>query len=174
MALPRRDYVTFAEAGSDGSIAISEAEVATVPTVEATTRQADVLLLGGDTIVGGKQNRIINVTIWLGAASKTPIPVSCLEALGHRPGLRARPPGRPFHAIDGRRDGARQRGGGRPSTAGRPQQRRLPNQPGWRVAGDRPTAQPRRKLTIKQDATNRTGCFAVVVGLDQPRARRRG
>jgi hypothetical protein len=38
-----------------------------------------VLLLGGDTIIGGAQNRIINVTILLKAAAKTAIPVSCLE-----------------------------------------------------------------------------------------------
>ena len=51
----------------------------TVPTVDAATGPMPVLLLGGDTIVGGAQNRIINITILLKAASKTAIPVSCLE-----------------------------------------------------------------------------------------------
>ena len=51
----------------------------TVPTVDATTGPMPVLLLGGDTIIGGAQNRIINITILLKAAAKTAIPVSCLE-----------------------------------------------------------------------------------------------
>ena len=51
----------------------------TVPTVDATTGPIPVLLLGGDTIIGGAQNRIINITILLKAAAKTAIPVSCLE-----------------------------------------------------------------------------------------------
>ena len=38
-----------------------------------------VLILGGDTIIGGAQNRIVNITILLKAAAKTPIPVSCRE-----------------------------------------------------------------------------------------------
>lgn len=40
--------------------------------------EADVIF-AGDTVVGGKQNRIINVPVWLPAASATAIPVSCLE-----------------------------------------------------------------------------------------------
>ena len=38
-----------------------------------------VLILGGDTIIGGAQNRIINLTILLKAAATTAIPVTCLE-----------------------------------------------------------------------------------------------
>ena len=38
-----------------------------------------MVIFGGDTIVGGKQNRIVNVTIWLAAMQTTKIPVTCLE-----------------------------------------------------------------------------------------------
>jgi hypothetical protein len=47
-----------------------------VPTVDATVGPAPVLILGGDTIIGGAQNRIINITILLKAAATTAIPVS--------------------------------------------------------------------------------------------------
>ena len=51
-----------------------------MPSVEALTGTKPVVLFAGDTIVGGKQNRVINVSVWLPAAKATPIPVSCLEA----------------------------------------------------------------------------------------------
>lgn len=73
------DYLTFEQAQVADGIAVEEASVQTVPTVDAATGPMPVLLLGGDTIIGGAQNRIINITILLRAAAKTPIPVSCLE-----------------------------------------------------------------------------------------------
>ena len=81
-ALPNStpEYLTLDQAHEAGAIAVEEAPVHTVPTVDATTKAAPVLILGGDTIIGGAQNRIINITILLKAAAKTPIPVSCLEA----------------------------------------------------------------------------------------------
>ena len=57
------DYLTFEQAQAADGIAIEEAAVQTVPTVDAATGPMPVLLLGGDTIIGGAQNRIINVTI---------------------------------------------------------------------------------------------------------------
>ena len=51
----------------------------TVTTVDAATGPMPVLLLGGDTIIGGANSRIINITILLKAAAKTAISVSCLE-----------------------------------------------------------------------------------------------
>jgi hypothetical protein len=79
--LPDRkpDYLTFDQATEGGAIEVQEAAVQAVPSVEATVGQMPVLVLGGDTIIGGAQNRIINVTILLKAAAKTAIPVSCLE-----------------------------------------------------------------------------------------------
>ena len=74
------DYLTFDQATADAALDIHEAAAQTVPTVEAITGKAPVLILGGDTIIGGAQNRIINITILLKAAATTAIPVTCLEA----------------------------------------------------------------------------------------------
>ena len=51
------DYLTFEQAQAADGIQVEEAPVQTVPTVDATTKAAPVLLLGGDMIVGGAQNR---------------------------------------------------------------------------------------------------------------------
>jgi ARG/rhodanese/phosphatase superfamily protein len=80
--LPNRapDYLTLEDAATGKAIDVHEAAQQTVPSVEAVTGPKPVLILGGDTIVGGAQNRIINITILLKAAATTQIPVSCLEA----------------------------------------------------------------------------------------------
>ena len=79
--LPDRapEYLTLDEAASAGAVEVHEAAAQEVPSVEAKTGPSPVLVLGGDTIVGGAQNRIINITILLKAAATTQIPVSCLE-----------------------------------------------------------------------------------------------
>lgn len=79
--LPSRppDYLTFDDAAAGGAVEVTEAAAQAVPAVEATTGPMPVLILGGDTLLGGAQNRIINVTILLKAAATTRIPVSCLE-----------------------------------------------------------------------------------------------
>lgn len=81
VALPQRvpDYVTLDQALEHEQLAVTETPEHTVPFVEAATKQHPVLLLGGDTIIGGSQNRIVNLTILLKAAATTRIPVSCLE-----------------------------------------------------------------------------------------------
>jgi hypothetical protein len=61
-----------------------------VPAVAVETKEMPVVIFGGDTIVGGKQNRIVNVTIWLTALTTTPIPVTCLEHGRWDPGAGAR------------------------------------------------------------------------------------
>ena len=98
------DFLTFEQAQAADGIQVEEAAVQTVPTVDAATGPMPVLLLGGDTIIGGAQNRIINITILLKAAATTAIPVSCLE-LG-RWNLRVgRQPQRsywPLHSPDGK------------------------------------------------------------------------
>ena len=38
-----------------------------------------ILLVDGDELVGAKQNRILNLTILVGAGQKVVIPVSCVE-----------------------------------------------------------------------------------------------
>jgi hypothetical protein len=73
-------YETATAAGLVGDLELREHGGGTVPSIEAATRERPVVIFAGDTVVGGKQNRIINVTVWLPAKSVTPIPVSCLEA----------------------------------------------------------------------------------------------
>jgi len=73
------DYLTLDQASATDRLQIQEADQQTVPSVDAITGSMPVLILGGDTIIGGAQNRIINLTILLAAAAKTAIPVSCLE-----------------------------------------------------------------------------------------------
>jgi hypothetical protein len=41
--------------------------------------EANVLLYDGEELLGAKQNRILNVTVLVGAESKTAIPVTCVE-----------------------------------------------------------------------------------------------
>ena len=74
------DYLTFEQAQAADGIQVEEAAVQTVPTVDAATGPMPVLLLGGDTIIGGAQNRIINITILLKAAAKTECRMSTPEA----------------------------------------------------------------------------------------------
>ena len=72
-------YLTLNEATSAGAVDVHELGGGTVPTVAVETKDQPVVIFGGDTIVGGKQNRIVNVTIWLSAMQTTKIPVTCLE-----------------------------------------------------------------------------------------------
>ena len=67
------DYLTFDDAAAGGAVEVREGPVQQVPAVEAVTGPSAVLLLGGDTLIGGAQNRIINVTILLKAAATTAI-----------------------------------------------------------------------------------------------------
>jgi hypothetical protein len=72
-------YATAAAATREGALELREQRAATVPAIEAVTKEKPVVIFAGDTIEGGKQNRIINVTVWLAAMKVTSIPVSCLE-----------------------------------------------------------------------------------------------
>jgi ARG and Rhodanese-Phosphatase-superfamily-associated Protein domain len=75
----RRAYETAMTAARDGALELREVGAGSVPAIEAATKERPVVLFAGDTIEGGKQNRIINVTVWLAANKVTAIPVSCLE-----------------------------------------------------------------------------------------------
>ena len=81
---PRRDpvasYVTLDEALPRGLRITETSDSGTVPEllVENPTDN-NVLLYDGEELVGAKQNRIVNVSVLVGAGAKLPIPVSCVE-----------------------------------------------------------------------------------------------
>jgi ARG and Rhodanese-Phosphatase-superfamily-associated Protein domain len=83
-------YLTLDEATGTGAVDIHELGSGAVPTVAVETKGQPVVIFGGDTIVGGKQNRIVNVTIWLTAMQTTQIPVTCLEHGRWDPGAEMR------------------------------------------------------------------------------------
>ncbi len=81
---PRRDpvatYITLDEALPCGLQITETSDSGSVPElfVENPTDSA-VLLYDGEELVGAKQNRILNVSVLVGAGAKLPIPVSCVE-----------------------------------------------------------------------------------------------
>ena len=82
---PRRDpvaaYITLDEALPRG-LRITETSRLGLG-ARALRREPDstsaVLLYDGEELVGAKQNRILNVSVLVGAGAKLPIPVSCVE-----------------------------------------------------------------------------------------------
>jgi hypothetical protein len=81
---PRRDpvatYITLDEALPRGLRITETSDSGSVPElfVENPIDSA-VLLYDGEELVGAKQNRILNVSVLVGAGAKLPIPVSCVE-----------------------------------------------------------------------------------------------
>ncbi len=81
---PRRDpvasYITLDEALPRGLRITETSASGSVPElfVENPIDSA-VLLYDGEELVGAKQNRILNVSVLVGAGAKLPIPVSCVE-----------------------------------------------------------------------------------------------
>jgi hypothetical protein len=81
---PRRDpvaaYITLDEALPRGLRITETSDSGSVPElfVENPT-DSSVLLYDGEELVGAKQNRILNVSVLVGAGAKLPIPVSCVE-----------------------------------------------------------------------------------------------
>ncbi|CAN5632235.1 hypothetical protein BH10ACT2_BH10ACT2_18990 [soil metagenome] len=73
---PQLDIAT----GPGSGVVISEQQSAQVPTLLAdnpTDRLA--LLVAGETVVGGKQNRVLNVSVLIVAKGQVLVPVSCVE-----------------------------------------------------------------------------------------------
>jgi len=83
-------YLLFEQAVAGGAVEVREIGAGTVPSVAATTKDRPVVIFAGDTIVGGKQNRVINISVWLSAGKVTELPVTCLEHGRWDPGLAAR------------------------------------------------------------------------------------
>lgn len=67
--------------GGSGQVAISEVSVSgSVPELQARNDgDTDVLLLAGQIVAGGKQNRSLNADILIRSKSSTTIPVTCVE-----------------------------------------------------------------------------------------------
>jgi hypothetical protein len=74
-------YLTGPEAFEAGMIQVSELDPPQVPFL-AITNLADVpiLLVEGEMLVGGDQNRTMNVTVLCAPQARTVVPVSCVEA----------------------------------------------------------------------------------------------
>jgi len=74
-------YITLAEALKGGSARVTEVSAGgVVPELLLDNSSPErVLLLDGDELVGAKQNRVLNITILVGAHCKVVIPVSCVE-----------------------------------------------------------------------------------------------
>ena len=89
-------YLVMGEAIDREILQITEiSEGGSVPQLMAVnTGKSGVLIIDGEYILGGRQDRVINTTIMLAPESKTTIPVSCIE---HG---RWRETSREFHAAD--------------------------------------------------------------------------
>ena len=83
-------YLLFEQAVADGAVEVHEIGTGTVPSVTASTKDHPVVIFAGDTITGGKQNRVINISVWLPADKVTELPVTCLELGRWDPGFAAR------------------------------------------------------------------------------------
>lgn len=81
---PRRDpvagYITLDEALPRGLRITETSDSGSVPELFVSNpTDSDVLLYDGEELVGAKQNRILNVSVLVGAGAKLEIPVSCVE-----------------------------------------------------------------------------------------------
>ena len=75
------EYVPGPEAFDKNLVKVTELDPPQVPflTVE-NLAPVHLLLVEGETLVGGNQNRTLNTTVFLAPASRTVVPVSCVEA----------------------------------------------------------------------------------------------
>jgi hypothetical protein len=76
------DYRTGPGAEAAGVLRVSEQETGTVVPELVVHNSGDqpVLLLEGETLIGAKQNRTLNVSLLVPAGTHLPVPVSCVEA----------------------------------------------------------------------------------------------
>jgi len=75
------DYRTLDEAVADSLLEVTEvSDGGSVPTLKVANKgDRPVLLMAGEHLSGGKQNRVLNASIMIGAHTELPIPVSCVE-----------------------------------------------------------------------------------------------
>jgi hypothetical protein len=81
-ALPTRvEYVILSQAVQAGAAVVEEAGEGSVPRLRVSNRgEKPVLLVHGEHLTGGKQDRVLNTTILIPEMSTLDIPVSCVEA----------------------------------------------------------------------------------------------
>ncbi|RKY18433.1 MAG: hypothetical protein DRP63_02140 [Planctomycetota bacterium] len=75
------DYLLLEEAVETGEVEVTEVEGGgSVPELKVINKsQKPLLLPEGGVLVGGKQNRVLNTSIFIGAKGETRVPVSCVE-----------------------------------------------------------------------------------------------
>jgi hypothetical protein len=75
------EYVTGPEAFDKNLVKVTELDPPQVPLlIVENLAPLHLLLVEGETLVGGNQNRTLNTTVFLASASITVVPVSCVEA----------------------------------------------------------------------------------------------
>ncbi|MBK5117418.1 MAG: hypothetical protein JJE23_10935 [Thermoleophilia bacterium] len=79
---PELDYQSFAKAHAASEIAIGELAGGASVNDLAVDNLGDkpVLLYEGEELLGAQQNRVLDISLLIAAQTKTPIPVSCVEA----------------------------------------------------------------------------------------------
>src|SRR5664280_518079 len=74
-------FLTGPEAFEAGLIEVSELDPPEVPSLAITNlAEVPILLVEGEMLVGGDQNRTMNVTVLCPPHARTVVPVSCVEA----------------------------------------------------------------------------------------------
>lgn len=69
------------EAVQSGQVEITEAGEGSVPTLVVTNKsESAVIIMQGDELIGGMQNRIVNISVIVAGKSAVNLPVSCVEA----------------------------------------------------------------------------------------------
>jgi len=78
---PGPEYMTLTEALASGQLTVTEvSHGGSVPELKAVNQGGKaVLMLDGEELVGAKQNRVLNTTIWVAPGTSLVIPVSCVE-----------------------------------------------------------------------------------------------
>ncbi len=78
----KRDYLTLTEALKEKGVTVSEvSEGGSVPELKLKNNlDKDVFAADGEALLGAKQNRVLNSSIYVKAGDEVIIPVSCVEA----------------------------------------------------------------------------------------------
>lgn len=79
-AAPAPGYRTLAQAVAGGEAIVTEAASAEVPTLQIVNKGGlPILVLDGEEVVGGRQNRVVNSSLLVPPRCAFPLPVSCVE-----------------------------------------------------------------------------------------------